>query len=236
MPQTQLKSQQAFGGDGWQIADETWTYASATTITISGDVTAKYQVGDLIKFTQTTVKYFIVSAISYSSPNTTITLAGIGTATVANATITLPYYCHQNPTGITQVKSIARFYNGSTQVIAGNNSVYEVNMDTVNFDTNNELNTTTHRFTAKKTGYYLVSFNAMFQSGGFRVVAQILINGARYGESAAESLAQYSTLNVTNIVPMTKGEYLSFGVMQNSGANKTFHSDYSAAYVSITEL
>jgi hypothetical protein len=38
MAQTTIKQRQIAGGlDGWIPAEETWTYASATTFTISGD-------------------------------------------------------------------------------------------------------------------------------------------------------------------------------------------------------
>jgi hypothetical protein len=53
---------------------ETWTYATADaptfTFTVATDLTTKYTVGSRIKLTQTTVKYFIVTAVSYSNPNT----------------------------------------------------------------------------------------------------------------------------------------------------------------------
>lgn len=77
---------------GWQDPGETWTYASATTFTISGDKTTKYQKGDRIKLTQTTVKYFVVVNVVYSSPNTTITVTGGTDYTLANAAITANYY------------------------------------------------------------------------------------------------------------------------------------------------
>ena len=81
---------------GWISAGETWTYGSADdptyTFTISGDKTSKYSVGMKIKLTQTTTKYFIITAISYSSPNTTVTVYGGTDYDLANATITSPYY------------------------------------------------------------------------------------------------------------------------------------------------
>lgn len=80
--------------DGWIAAGETWTYASASTFTVSGDVSAKYGPGDKIKLTQTTAKYFYVLSAVYSSPNTTITVTGGSDYTVANAAITAPYYSH----------------------------------------------------------------------------------------------------------------------------------------------
>lgn len=84
-----LKTQRvpATGDDGWLPAMETWTYASATTFTVAGDVRSKYPVGTQIKLTQTTVKYFYVVATSYSSPNTTVTITGGSDYSLANATI-----------------------------------------------------------------------------------------------------------------------------------------------------
>jgi hypothetical protein len=82
--------------DGWIAAGETWTYAAADapsfTFTISGDKTTTYYSGMRIKITQTTIKYFIVTKCAYSSPNTTITIFGGSDFTLANATITLPFF------------------------------------------------------------------------------------------------------------------------------------------------
>lgn len=75
---------------------ETWTYASSDaptfTFTISGDKTAKYYPGQRIKLTQTTVKYFIVTAVSYGAPNTTVTVYGGTNYTLANAAISANYH------------------------------------------------------------------------------------------------------------------------------------------------
>jgi hypothetical protein len=82
--------------DGWQAGGETWTYASADaptfTFTIPTDLTAKYYPGMRIKLTQTTVKYFIITAVAYGAPNTTVTVYGGTDYTLANAAITLPYF------------------------------------------------------------------------------------------------------------------------------------------------
>ena len=63
---------------GWHSAiDETWTYASATTFTIAEDVTDRYQVGDAIRYKQGgAYKYGRVTNVTYSSPNSTITVFG----------------------------------------------------------------------------------------------------------------------------------------------------------------
>ena len=91
-----LEENRAAIGAGWLAAGETWTYASADaptfTFTVSGDKSTKYYPGMRIKLTQTTVKYFIITKVVYSSPNTTITVYGGTDYTLASATIIYPYY------------------------------------------------------------------------------------------------------------------------------------------------
>jgi len=97
---TVLGDMQASDYTGWNFANETWTYASATTFTVPTDLTAKYQKGTKIKLTQTTAKYFYVTASSYGAPNTTVTVTGGSDYTLANAAITSPYYSYiENPQG-----------------------------------------------------------------------------------------------------------------------------------------
>jgi hypothetical protein len=82
--------------NGWVAAGETWTYAASDapsyTFTITGDKTTKYYPGMRIKLTDSTVKYFIITKASYSSPNTTITIYGGTDYTLSGGAITLPYY------------------------------------------------------------------------------------------------------------------------------------------------
>lgn len=87
----------AAASDGWvDDSAETWTYAAADsptfTFTVPTDLTAKYTPGMRLKLTQTTVKYFIVTAVSYSAPNTTITVYGGTDYTLANAAISVNYH------------------------------------------------------------------------------------------------------------------------------------------------
>jgi hypothetical protein len=87
--------------DGWIPAGETWTYASADatvntyTFTIPGDKTAKYSPGMRIKLTQTTAKYFIVTAVSYGAPNTTITVYGGTDYVLTSDAVTSPFCSSQ---------------------------------------------------------------------------------------------------------------------------------------------
>jgi hypothetical protein len=87
--------------DGW-IDDqfETWTYASASTFTVPGDQTARFTIGTKLKFTQTSVKYAVVLASSYSAPNTTVTIMVNTDYTIANAAISANYHSYAtNPQG-----------------------------------------------------------------------------------------------------------------------------------------
>lgn len=74
--------------DGWQDANESWTFLSATTITVPTDATTKYSVGDRIKLTQTTVKYFYIVGVAA----TVLTITGGSDYTLVNASISSNYY------------------------------------------------------------------------------------------------------------------------------------------------
>lgn len=91
--------------NGWISANEAWTYASADAptfvITVPSGAASKYNVGDKIKLTQTTVKYFIITAIT----DTTLTVYGGTDYTLANAAISANYYSHaKSPVGFPMTK------------------------------------------------------------------------------------------------------------------------------------
>jgi len=116
--------------DGWISANETWTYASATTITVPSGAAAKYAKGDKIKLTQTTVKYFYVTSIA----DTVLTVTGGTDYTVANAAITANYYSHAtSPIGFPSYFNYTCVFSG-TGVDAGNltqTSYFSINGRTV---------------------------------------------------------------------------------------------------------
>lgn len=86
--------------DGWQQANETWTYASATTITVPTGATFKYSVGDKVKYMQSGAwKYAYVTGVTA----TTLTLNGGSDYTVSNATIAAPCFSkRETPVGFPQ--------------------------------------------------------------------------------------------------------------------------------------
>ena len=111
-------------GDGWiDDAGETWTFATSSTFTVAGDVTAKYTPGTRIKLTQTTVKYFVVAKSVFAAGTTTVTITGGSDYTLANAAISANFHSYApSPqgypdwfnfapatTGITGAGGVARF-------------------------------------------------------------------------------------------------------------------------------
>ena len=77
---------------GWVPATGTWTYSSADSptfvITVPTGATAIYSAGMRIWLTQTTSKYFIITAVA----DTALTVYGGTDYTLANAAITSPYF------------------------------------------------------------------------------------------------------------------------------------------------
>lgn len=73
---------------GWFPASASWTYASATTMTVSSADASAMTSGTKIWLSQSGSKYFYVTGIS----GTTITINGGSDYTLANAAITAPYF------------------------------------------------------------------------------------------------------------------------------------------------
>lgn len=86
--------------DGWLQAKDTYSYATATTITVSAGAVAKYKKGDKLKFNQHgSTKYFYVIGVA----DTLLTVVGNGTIVVedtASYPISDNYLSHiENPIG-----------------------------------------------------------------------------------------------------------------------------------------
>jgi hypothetical protein len=95
--------------DGWTPAVDTWTYASASTINVPSGAASIYQKGDRIKWTQTTVKYGVIVAVT----DALLTIAVNTDYVVTNAAISAIYYSHQaNPMGYPQWFNYTPTYTG----------------------------------------------------------------------------------------------------------------------------
>lgn len=99
--------------DGWNTVSDSWSYASATTITVPSGAASLYKKGDKIKFTQTTVKYFYVVSVA----DTVLTVTGGSDYSVANAAISSIYVSHQaSPIGFPDYFAFAGAASGMTGV------------------------------------------------------------------------------------------------------------------------
>lgn len=146
--------------DGWIGANESWTYASATTITVPSDATTKYDVGDYVKLTQSaTIKYFVVTTVA----TTLLTVTGLNGVTVANSAITANAYSKvRNPHGTATIAGNLpynpykfRVYRTAALSTANNASAI-LTFDTKDYDTSSNIDVVTNkgRFTAPIAGYY----------------------------------------------------------------------------------
>jgi hypothetical protein len=111
---------------GWISAiDESWTYASPTTLTILGDKTGRYQKGDKIKLNQTATKYFYIVGVAYSAPNTTITITGGSDYSLVNTKIDNPCFSRvENPFGFPDWFNYIPQWSASGSMTVTNTNIY----------------------------------------------------------------------------------------------------------------
>lgn len=82
---------------GWLQSGETWTFATASTFTISGDKSARYAVGHKLRLKQGgSYKYYTVLTAVYVNPTTTVTVVVNTDYTLANAGITDNWFSSQD--------------------------------------------------------------------------------------------------------------------------------------------
>ncbi|HEY5139206.1 MAG TPA: hypothetical protein VIJ25_07825 [Methylococcales bacterium] len=122
--------------DGWVPSNETWAYASASTITVPAGAAGHYAVGDRLKFTQhSVVKYAVVVTVA----DTLLTIA-VNTDFVVEDTatypITLNYYSHQTtPVGFPYwfAFAVTISWNSGAPSTATTSARFSVTGRTVNF-------------------------------------------------------------------------------------------------------
>lgn len=138
--------------DGWVGVTESWTYASATTVTVPSDATAKYAPGDKVKFSNGSTKYFTIQTVA----STLLTFTG-GSDTVANSAISAIYYSKvdtpQTFPGPANPYKFSVYRNAAKAAVATTET--KVEFDTELYDTNSNFDSTTNfRYTAPVSGFY----------------------------------------------------------------------------------
>ena len=192
---------------GWIASGETWTYASASTFTISGDKTTKYSVGMKIKFTQTTVKYGVIAAVAYSAPNTTITIVVWTGYTVASAAITLPFFSFADqPQGFPSLDLYKFRVWRNAASNTGNATFLTVAFDSETYDTGN--NFAAGVFTVPITGYYQFNWLLGTTTVGKEYFASALYyDGAEHSRGVTEHYIDGSTGSVgTDLIYCVAGK------------------------------
>lgn len=108
--------------NGWNLVTEIWTRTGNHIFTVAGDLTAKYRKGAKVRYKDGgAYEYGTVISSSYSSPNTTVTLATNTDYTMAAATITDTYISYiENPEGFPIVFNYAvTLTSGSGTITTG---------------------------------------------------------------------------------------------------------------------
>ena len=175
---------------GWINAYETWTYVSATSFTISGNLTTQYQAGDKLKLTQTTVKYFDIADLNYNGGTglTTVTINGHGLFTLANAAITDNFYSKEaSPEGFPgwndgwiPFRTVLTYASATTFTIPGDYSSIFQRGDKIKFD-----QTTTKYFYVVSASYSAPNTTLTVTGGSDYSVANAAISNAFWSHSAA---------------------------------------------------
>lgn len=113
--------------DGWITVSDTWTYASATSFTISGvDRTAIFKPGTLLKFTNNSITvYGTVSSSSFST-NTTVNLMTNADYSINNSAITNPQYSYMRPPDFPSAFNYAPSWGGFSANPTGNGRFYTI--------------------------------------------------------------------------------------------------------------
>lgn len=203
---------------GFTAAGESWTYASASTITVPTDATTKYAKGMTIKITQSTggTKYGTIITVA----STLLTIAWRNGATLANEAITSPAYAiGHSPVGASQIEpsAIRNPYKFSAYCSTGKsiaNTTLIVDLQTELFDTNS--NFASSRYTAPIAGYFQVNARAWFGNAGSGSTEycelQLRKNGttvfASGRENGSDNANRLMRPSISTVVELAAGDYL----------------------------
>lgn len=217
------------GWDGWQPANETWTYASASTFTVTGDQTSKYTVGTKLKWTQTTVRYGEVTAVAYANPNTTVTIAVNTDYTIADSAISANFYSYANnpvgyPSGLSRSPVSKCILTRTTNQSIPNATRTPIEFTSELYDPTglHDNSTNNSRITIKESGIYQIFAQANLDDSGTETIrlAVILLNGVDTpGPSTRAGVDGGGRwgLAINWAMSLSAGDYLELAILQNSG-------------------
>jgi hypothetical protein len=129
---------------GWIPINDTWSYLSASAITVPTGAVNRYAVGNKIKLTQTTVKYFYIIDVT----NTVLQVAAGDEYSIANAPITNPNYSlADTPVNFPQSFTYTPVWTATGGSVGGGNTTlkaeFSVNNRICTYAINMQVGTTT---------------------------------------------------------------------------------------------
>ena len=90
--------------DGWIPVRNSWSYLSGTQVTVPAGAVSIYSIGDRVRLTQTTAKYFVITSVS----DTILGLSGGADYAVVNAPISsISYSIIDSPVGFPSAFNLA---------------------------------------------------------------------------------------------------------------------------------
>jgi hypothetical protein len=134
----------------------------------------------------------------------------------------------------------ARAYLNSNQTLA-TDTLAVVNLAAENFDRQEEFNTSTYKYVAKRAGLYLVTAEVTYsdlsdQKGGCAI---ILLNGGIYlilSTYLSSSVAAYLCPVCTDIVQLAVNDYIQLGAYHTKGSNATILAGSNRTFLAIMKI
>lgn len=231
--------------DGWTPDSDTWAYVSATSFKIIGkDVRVRFPIGTKLKLTQTSVKYFYVVSVAYST-DTTITVTGGSLYTLTNAAITNPFYSYsETPQDYPFAETIKIRVQSNTDQSIPNNAWTSLSFDTLIFEGKpigaaaQWSSGSPTRLTCRLPGVYLVIAHTRIAANatGERGI-NLKKNGVSVIANIWPGMAGFDAhIQVSDIVNLAVDDYIETSVYQNSGAALNAISASSNLYLEWSRL
>ena len=140
--------------------------------------------------------------------------------------------------------SVVRATSNSGQTILGNSTWMTIVFENQEWDTNNEYDEASGRFTAKRAGYYKVDskglLSAVTWAEGDGFVVALSRNGVNVAYGTVQYFATttdtYKTSILSTVVYLDVGDYIEIQAFQNSNTDKDLIANNEHNYLSIYSI
>jgi len=192
----------------WVTAGETWTYVSATTYTVTGDLTGKYNKGDKIRLKQGgAYKYFYIVNVAHAAGITTVTVFAGSDYTLVSATITDNYYTKlESPNGFPTTFNYTRATNGFSSITDSSTKFFIIG---------NVIFMVTYILGVSNDTVF--TFDAPLANGGSQVVQPVSVLDNGTGQSGYLVLNNASSTVAVYRYVVSGSNVMAGGVWTNTG-------------------